>query len=394
MPKTTTDDVVERDGTQWRRRPGVTTTAEETFAARQVIREIWRQSNWNPWVREDRQAEFDRAVEICDDWEPVEGWARPKKSESHEAMLQRIRERSEREAGRIKKRQERDKGRYRRDREEARLALLEAGVYMEYLEAELAGHRDHTHVPHMPEASREKAVAELEQRISDLRERVEGWTRVAGNLENVVDEKGWLPRDRREFYFALFCIHREAAVRRLRKEIAELEAELKATKDKDERKKLRARLDDARRGHDHLVALPEMTADDICSECTTPRAEHTWTICGDALRFPEMPYYYPGDQCIFWPSRVAASERLWETVKELEAARKRREAEERKANMPPPPQPLAVIEGRTLDDILPELNKIRRKHPDAEIRRGRSRDSWEVWLAANPSTKKKATRQR
>ena len=50
----------------------------------------------------------------------------------------------------------------------------------------------------MDSKRREEAIKELDKAIERLRAEIEQLTPVVGDPEDVVDEDGWLPRDRRE----------------------------------------------------------------------------------------------------------------------------------------------------------------------------------------------------
>lgn len=64
--------IIELDGKLWTPVPEATVTAEEFIAARSVIGEIHQSVWWNPWVMEDRAAEYEAALETCGQWTRAE----------------------------------------------------------------------------------------------------------------------------------------------------------------------------------------------------------------------------------------------------------------------------------------------------------------------------------
>ena len=188
-------------------------------------------------------------------------------------------------------------------------------------------------------------------------------TPVVGDPEDVVDEDGWLPRDRREHTWWSYRLDRERKVRDLKAKLPELEDALKASTDRAERRDHRAKLAEATRKLDRLVAEGPFTAEEMCSECATPMAHHGWV-------------WPPGHPCPAWPGWAA---RMREARRMLEEFSKRREAE---APTPPKPkpQPLAdrSLPGCRLPRSSPSSASSRQQYPDAEVRRGRA-NRWELW---------------
>jgi hypothetical protein len=68
---------------------------------------------------------------------------------------------------------------------------------------------------------------------------------------------------------------------------------MKSEHDRTARAELRTKLNDATRRLDKLLAIPPLTANDMCSECPTPANQHGWVMPAS-----EGP-------CSAWP-RVAA----------------------------------------------------------------------------------------
>lgn len=119
---------------------------------------------------------------------------------------------------------------------------------------ELAGFRDGTKFPAMDPKRRSSEIGELERKVERLRADVDRFTPIVGDPEDVVDEHGWLPRDRREQTWWSYRLDREGKVRDLKRRLPELEAPLKTTSDHGERRDRRARLAEATRDLDRLIA--------------------------------------------------------------------------------------------------------------------------------------------
>jgi len=93
-----------------------------------------------------------------------------------------------------------------------------------------------------------------------------------GDPEEVVDEHGWLPRDRREQTWWSYRLDRERKVRDLKQQRPELEAALQGAIDRAERRERRDKLAEATRDLDRLIAEGPFTSEEMCSECATPMA--------------------------------------------------------------------------------------------------------------------------
>ncbi|MDQ3689547.1 MAG: hypothetical protein M3406_05840 [Chloroflexota bacterium] len=209
---------------------------------------------------------------------------------------------------------------------------------------------------------RSSEIGELERKVERLRAEVDRLTPIVGDPEDVVDEHGWLPRDRREQTWWSYRLDREGKVRDLKRRLPELEAALKTTSDRGERRDRRARLAEATRDLDRLIAEGPFTAADMCSECATPMAHHGWV-------------WPPGHPCPAWPGWAA---RMREVRQMLESFARSRET----GGVPPAepkPQPLAVVpSGLPIADVVAKLTELQEQFPGAEVRRGRA-NRWELW---------------
>jgi hypothetical protein len=154
--------------------------------------------------------------------------------------------------------------------------------------------------------------------------------------------------------------------------IPELNAALKATKDRSERSTLRSKLDLENRRLEKLLAVPQLAAEDMCADCPHPFASHGWC---------SPPWDGP---CPAWPAWAA---RLKKAFKILEdAAKSKQPKEEAKAK----PEPLAVIpSGLPISEVVERLKDLQDQYPDAQVRRGRA-NRWELW-PASPAPRQDAT---
>jgi hypothetical protein len=359
------EGVIEHEGMLWKPRRGATASAEEFIAARTLFIELNHDAMWNPWIRDEREADIDEAAEIMSQWQRAEPGHRHLSLKQWEAQQARRERQREQQRAEDEGRREHDKARYDEQRSTARLRLIEVQSRLDHGLAELAGFRDGTKFPAMDPKRRANEIKELEQKVERLQAEVARLTPIVGDPEDVVDEHGWLPRDRREHTWWVYRLDRERKVRDLKQQLPELEAALKATTDRAERRERRAKLAEATRDLERLIAEGPFTAEEMCSECATPMAHHGWV-------------WPPGHPCPAWPGWAA---RMREVRQMLETFAKRREAEA----VPPPkpkPQPLAVVpSGLPIANVVAKLTELQQQFPDAEVRRGRA-NRWELWAPA------------
>ena len=165
--------VIEHDGMFWKPRRGSTASAQEFIAARTLFIELNQDAVWNPWIRDEREAELDEAAEIMSQWQRAEPGHRHLGTKQWEARQAR-RER-QREQQRVKDaaRRERDMARYDEPRSTARLRLIEVQASVECGLAELVGFRDGTKFPAMDPGRRVAMIRGVgaEDRASGRRDR-------------------------------------------------------------------------------------------------------------------------------------------------------------------------------------------------------------------------------
>ncbi|WP_148043425.1 hypothetical protein [Flexivirga caeni] len=360
MVDTSTARPLEHDGKLWKPQPDATSSADEFIAARALFIEISEDSLWNPWVRNERRDELETAMAVMAQWTRAEPGHRMMTMKQWDARQARRDKASARQRERDKERRERDKERHDPERAAARLVLLEFESRLAFELAELTAFRDGVRYPAMPADRREDEIAKLVESVDRLQGEVDRLLPIVGDREDVVDDHGWLPRDRRDLTFWRYRWDREREVRDLKDKVAKQEAALMASTDKAERRKVRDKLRELTYDLNARIAEGPFTVDEMCSECPTPLAHHGWV-------------YPPGLPCPAWPRWAA---RVRAVRADMEAMLSKRAAE---ATEPPPPQPLAVIpSGRTIGEIIAKLAELQREFPTAEVRRGRS-NRWELW---------------
>jgi hypothetical protein len=353
---------IEHDGMLWKPRRGATATAEEFIAARTLFIELHHDAMWNPWIRDERATDIDAAAEVMGQWQRAEPGHRHQSLKQWEAQQARRDHKREQQRAEEETRRQRDKARFDEERHVGRLRLLEVQSILDHALTELAGFRDGTRFPAMDPKRRATEIAELEQKVERLRAEIARLTPIVGDPEDVVDEHGWLPRDRREQTWWSYRLDRERRVRDLKQRLPELEVALNATSDRGERREQRAKLAEATRDLDRLIAEGPFAAADMCSECATPRAHHGWV-------------WPPGHPCPAWPGWAA---RMREARQMLETFAKNRDT-----GAPPPvepqPQPLAFVpSGLPIAEVVAKLTELQQQFPGAEVRRGRA-NRWELW---------------
>jgi hypothetical protein len=358
---------IEHDGKLWRPKRGAIANAEEFIAARSLFIQLHADAQWNPWVLDDRAADLDRAIEIMEQWPRAEPKFRRLTTKQFDARMARSDREFSAKQAKTEQRRERDRQRHDPDREAARLALLEQQSRLDYEVPEVAALRDGTKFPGLTDGRRYADVAEGEATIARRRAEIARLVQLVGDVETVVDKRGRLPQDRRELMLSIFSSCRSVEVRELRTRVAELtELMHAAAKDKAKPAEHRVELKESTRRLDALLAIPMLTADDMCSECATPASRHGWVTP-------------PSDgPCPAWPGAAAQRRKFREMFDSMVRA-----TQPAPPPAPPKPEPLAVIPSRLpIAEVLARLSEVQAKYPDAEVRRGNA-NRWEVWAPAD-----------
>lgn len=357
MPVTKTPEhVIEYNGMLFKPRRGATASADEFISAQTTFREVIADSRWNPWVREDRATEYEDALAVIDQWRRAEPGHRMLTAKQLEARWARQDREREKVRATLKQEREARKARYDETRAESRLSLFEQESILRHEISELAAYRDGTRFPKMAGAKRTADMDALEVSITTRTETIAQLTQVVGDPETVIDQNGWLPQERRDAMLLHYRFERERKVRKLRTDIPELSATVE--------RKDRWKVASLQRDLDRLLAVPPLSADDMCSDCPTPISEHGWTT---------PPSSGP---CAAWPGWRARLQKAWAIV---EAGAREAEAAKKQAPPPPKPEPLAVIpSGLPIGEITKRLTELQQQFPDAEVKRGRA-NRWELW---------------
>lgn len=248
--------VNEHRGLPWRLKPGATSSFEEFCHAREHIVEIWNETDWNPWSKEELAPQMERAFAVDEEWECADpNWKPLTRRLSGARMAAGTRRyRAERKA--TKARWERDKAHYDPNREKARFALLERQPIQSSLERELAQYRARTIYPSMPEDRRAVEIAELEGKLTRNAAELERLALIVGDPEDVVDENGKLPSDRRDWNVSWYQYLRTKWVEELQDDVAAQKAKIAAMKDRREKSTLGIRLHSSERRLAVLLAIP------------------------------------------------------------------------------------------------------------------------------------------
>jgi len=181
---------------------------------------------------------------------------------------------------------------------------------------------------------------------------------LVGDPEEVVDEQGRKPRDRRPHNVIGYSAQRQCEVLRIREEVAKFEAERDISKDRAERAALRSEARRVQHRLRRLEEVPQLTADDMCADCERPLFQHGWVPSSDE------------DFCLVWPEHRAHILRVWEILK---SALERNHLGEPQPAPAPKPQPLAAVpSGLSLAELISKLQEVQQQFPNAVVRRGRA----------------------
>jgi hypothetical protein len=258
------------------------------------------------------------------------------------------------------KRLEANKQRYDPEREQARLELLEMQSWLRHEFAGIARLRSGEAYPKMDPQRRAQQIAELDERIRRHQATAERLSSIVGDPEDVVDQHGLLPSDRRPTMLYYSREWRVQKVQQLRAEIAELDAGMAAAEDKAERSSLGTRRQVTKCQLDEWLAVPRMQAEDMCADCLTPAA------------YREQGGPFTGGPCSAWPDNARKLREIREMLKHTAQSA----ADASPQTSTPKPQPLAVVpSGLPIAEVVQQLQN---QYPDAEVRRGRA-NRWELW---------------
>ncbi|GIF99003.1 hypothetical protein [Catellatospora citrea] len=364
IPDPAQPEVIEHDDMLWKPIEGATATADEFVAARALM--IALHDSWNPWERQDRAGEYDAVVAVFEQWTRAEPGFRVKTAEDIDAWMAEMderfkRERQESERERLARVPLYDEGRFL-----ARWALREQQAILDHNVRERDELHARTSGAAMDERRRAGAIAQLDEVIAGAERRIAVLSVQVGDSETVFDPRGRLPAQRRASALTTFSIRREKQVYELREKVTSCNLQLKSTKGRAARASIRDELHRANGLLERLLAVPRLTADDMCGDCDLPANWHGWSFRGYGGLLGEGP-------CPAWPGWAERIRRAREMF--LAATDRQTPA----PPSPPKPEPLAVIpSGLSIDDMITQLAAARAEHPKAVVRRG-NRNRLELW---------------
>lgn len=353
--------VYQHHGLPWRPKLGATSTFDEFTHARAHVVEIWNETDWNPWRKDELAPQLERALAIDEEWECADPDWKPLTRRQTGARMAAITRQIKRESKQREARWEQDKQRYDPEREQARYSLLEREAIQESQEKEVRELRAGKRYPAMDATRRSAQVSDLETQIQKNVNEIARLMPIVGDREDIVDEHGRLPRDRRTWKLIEYRYRRIKEVERLRASIAAQQVKIGETKDRSEKSTLRIRMSCDERRLRVLLAVPRLEAEQMCADCATPQFQHAY---GDVTEYSLCPH---------WPLNRAQIERAWEIL--------RTASERAKPAAPEParPQPLATLPGNLpIADVITQLSELQQQHPEAVVKRGRA-NRWELW---------------
>lgn len=262
-------------------------------------------------------------------------------------------------------------------RARARLALIEQQVTLAEALRDLEEAAVHPASPSGTADLWEVARAQAEHSAADARHWISQLAPVVGDPETIPDERGRLPRDRREVLLGEFAAKINTEVSSLSQKLPALRTDLKTTRGRQERAAIREQLRQGPARLAYLQALTPFSASDMCSECPTPMSWHATgvTFCLKSGAILSEP-------CRSWP--------VWNGKIEAGIARLAEMMRQERRTLVPEPiqEPLAVIAaGSSVEDIIARLTEVQADHPGAQVRQGK-RNSWEVWSTQPPARTK------
>lgn len=358
----TDDRVYERNGLPWRPKPTATSTFEEFGHAREHVVEIWNETDWNPWRKEELAPQMARAFEIDDEWECADpGW-KPLTRRQQGARMAAGTRRYRAERAATEARWERDKARYDPEREQGRFALLEREPIRIRIEHELTQHRARAIYPARPADRRAVEIEKLEEELARNATEMARLLDIVGDRREVVDEDGKLPDDRRKWNIIWYRHLRIKWVEELQADIAAQQEKITTTKERAEKSTHGIHLRSSERRLNVLLQIPRLEAEQMCADCYTPAFQHTSGGDVDESR-----------PCPRWPMHAARMERVWEILRSTSPRTQAAEPEPAKS------QPLATLPGNLpITEVIDRLKQLQEQHPDAVVKRGRA-NRWELW---------------
>lgn len=354
------------NGVTWTRRRGGTSTGQELLQALEDLTAFYSDLSrrWNWWQEGRREQEHDRLMRIMHEWD---NGAPDSTEEEAEAFAQAETEKLDRRFEEDRKHRADLVARsYDKDRKNMRLELLRA-------------ESDAAFFTHVIEAAASVAQRdEAERRVADRQTRAEELRRQLGDPEEVINEHGSLPAERREWT-------------------------IRSHMEYWRHPRLREWETTDRQRFDTLLNMPMPDSSAMCSECETPTEWHEYDLSLRLFHAPPppdsqaarlarlMPGWWercPGCTAYNIEHRWGGSFALPDFSGEqyvamlpplLRTIFASTEAKPKpKKKRQPKPKPLAVLSPGPIDDVMAQLADAQAKYPTAQVHRGQG-GKWELW---------------
>lgn len=215
-----TPDIHEHHGLPWRAKPGHTSTFDEFRNAREHIVEIWHETDWNRWLKAELAAQLQRAMDVDDEWKCADPDRKPLTKRQIGARMAAITRKVKKDSEARQARWDSDKSRYDPEGEKARWALRERQASQPHRQKGVDDLRSGARYPGMPADRRAREVEELEKSLQKNAAEIARLSVIVGDPEDVVDEHGRLPRDRRTWNLNEYRYRRIQQVEALREAVS------------------------------------------------------------------------------------------------------------------------------------------------------------------------------
>lgn len=351
------------NGVTWTRRPDGRSTGQQLLAALEGFCTVYSDvSLWNWWEEGRRDREHDRHWHVLCEWDNGAPESTPEEAEAFaQAQLDDLDRKLEQDRAR---RADLVADSYEEDRETARLRLLRARSDSAFF----------GHVLAAPTSAAQRDDAE--HRLSEAHATADGLQRELGDPDQVIDQHGYLPAERRALNFS-------------------------SHRDYWRHPRLREWAKTDRRRFTALLKMPMPDPAAMCSECQAPSEWHEYDISlrlfhppppagsraedlarllpGWWERCPASTAYQIGHR---WGGSFALPDfdgQQWITMLPPLLRTLFAPAQPKQRTRPEPkPRPLAVIAPGPIDEVMAQLAAAQAKYPNTHLRRGGG-NTWELW---------------
>lgn len=353
------------NGVIWTRQPGGTSTGAQLLEALSLFGRMNTDVAllWNWWEEGRHKRENDRVWGIVEEWDNGAPGSEDDE-EDLETFQRRWREEADRKIEVEKQRRADLVARsYDKERVNARLRLLrkeaDAAFFQHVIDAPAtAGQREDA----------ERRLEESRAEAKDLRQQV-------GEPDDIVDEKGYLPAERRK--------------RNLDQHMRYWRYPMLRELQKQDRRRFKV-----------LLGMPAPDVTRMCSECQAPAEWHEYDLSLRLFRSQPAPgstaetlgRLMPGllERCPactayqighVWGGKHAlpdfTGDQWCAMLPPMLRAIFAPDSVKKKA-VPPKPKPLATVPPGPIADVMAKLQELQAKYPTAEVRQG-ARGRWELW---------------